>query len=375
MVANSVPTILPERQGAVNNYVFELSKRLAQWNTVNLMGRGIGRLDEHNFHVQSFSYRFPSFFSKYSQISDITYSSAYCKYLIPRIQKLNKSNPIHVLHVHNVFETPIAKIINNIFKIRTICSVHNIFKAPLLACYCDKILANSDFMKKFLINEAHLEKGRIEVLPIAVDVNVLKPIANSKKWLGVDGRDIILFIGRKVPYKGPQVLIDALPIICKEYPKTLAVFIGPDYFFGSYSGSYSAILKEKAQKLGVEKNVLIKSFVPDDDLRMYLNAADMLVCPSIWQEPFGKVVIEASACEKPIVATRVGGLPELVKNNENGILIPPNNPASLANAVIHLLSNKKTAIRMGKKGRQIVESDFTYEVASAKCQAIYKKIL
>ena len=375
MASTSFDPILPQRQGAINTYVFELAKKLSQWDTVSLFGRGKGHFDEGNLHVQSFSYSLPPAFSKYTRIRESTYSSLYSKHLIASIQKLNKNQPVQILHINSLYETPVAKFLKNLLHVQTVCSVHNTFITPLLMGSCDKILANSYYMKKFLIDEMHLEKKKIDVLPIAVDINAFKPVVNAKKELGLHGRDVILFIGRKVPYKGPQVLIDALPEICKAYPETLAILIGPDDFFGSHSGSYSDFLKERARKLNVEKNIIIKSFVPETALRMYLNAADVFVCPSIWQEPFGKVVIEASACEKPVVATKVGGLPELVKDGENGILIPPNHPSALANAVLNLLGDKKAAKRMGKRGRQIVESNFSYEVASAKCQAIYKGML
>jgi spore coat protein SA len=184
-----------------------------------------------------------------------------------------------------------------------------------------------------------------------------------------------VFAGRKTPYKGPQVLVDALPKICRAYPNTLALLFGPDYYFGSNITSYSNLLRQQAKSLDVEKNLVLQNYVSEEKLITYINAADVFVCPSIWQEPFGKVVIEANACGKPVVASRVGGLPELIRHNENGLLVPSNDADALADAVMTLFADKQKANSMGATGRKMVEKNFSYKVVSAKCQGFYRSML
>lgn len=374
MVSTSFDSIFPKPQGAINSYVFDLSNKLSKWDSVSLFGRGTGQFHDKNFMVKPLSYYLPALFSKNNTLRDFSYSSVYFRHLIFEIQKLHKQNPINIFHIHNVYETPIAKLFKDIYKVKTVCSVHNILKSSLLMNYCDKILANSNYMKNFLVNNSHIKEKKITVLPIGVNINLFKPFLNAKSHIGLKNRNIILFIGRKVPYKGPQVLIDALPRICREYPNALAILIGPDYFFGSKSSSFSATLCHRAKELKVDKNVVMLGYVSESVLRMYLNAADVFVCPSLWQEPFGKVVIEANATEKPVVATNVGGLPEIVRDGENGLIIPPDNSNALSDAICYLLNNKKIARIMGKKGRAIVESNFSFEVISKKCQRVYNEL-
>jgi len=367
-------SILPRRVGAIETYVYELSKGLSRWSLVDLFGRGNGYLEEGRLRIHAFSYHLQGI-SRLPRIREYTYGFLFNKYLIANVKKLHKNSPIHIFQINTLYASVAASLLKTLLHVQTVCSVHNTFHASLLIRSCDKILANSNYIKRFLIEERGLEREKIDVLPIAVDVNAFKPDENAKKELGLLNRDVILFVGRKCPYKGPQVLVDALPEICKENPESLALLVGPDYFFGSNSRSYSAFLEERARELGVKDNVVIKGFVSEQALRDYYNAADIVVCPSIWQEPFGKVVIEAYACEKPVVATKVGGLPEIVKDGASGILIPPNNPEALANAVCNLLKDKKRAKCMGKKGRKIVETKFSFEVVSKKCQRIYEELI
>jgi len=374
MASTGFGSILPQRVGTIDTYVYELSKELCRWDLVDLFGRGKGYGEEGNLHIHAFSYHLPNF-SKYDRIREPILSSFFNKNLVANVKKLHKNNPIKILHINTVYASIAAKMLKTLLNVQTVCSIHNTFQTPLLIESCDKILASSHYMKRFLIEERGLKREKIDVLPIAVDINRFKPNESAKKELELEDRDVILFIGRKCPDKGPQVLIDALPQIRSKYPKSLALFIGPNYFFGGNSESYSSFLEERSINLGVKDNVLIKGFVSEKALRVYLNAADVVVCPSIWQEPFGKVVIEAYACEKPVVATNVGGLPELVQDGASGIIVPPEDPSALSNAVCTLLEDKKEAKRMAKKGRRIVEEKFSYEVVSAKCQEIYEKLI
>lgn len=376
MVSTSFSPIFPSREGAINNYVFELSRKLSRWDKISLFGRGNGVFHKGgNFDVQSFNYSLPMAFSKQTQIRDLTYSAIYSGYLLAHVQRKNKKMPMQIFHIHNVYQTPVAKFFQDMYNLKTVCSIHNAFKAPLLLNYCNKILANSTYMKDFLANEVHIDKRKIDVLPIAVDTDLFRPIINAKKLLHLDGKRVILFIGRKIPYKGPQVIVDALPEIRKVFPEAITILIGPDYFFGSQISSYSDFLQERARKLNVQNSVVLRSFITETDLRLYLNAADVLVCPSIWQEPFGKVVIEANACEKPVVVTKVGGLPELVNHGKNGFLVRPNHVKELATAIINLLKNNELANQMGKTGREFVEKKYSYDVVSVKCHKIYENML
>jgi glycosyltransferase involved in cell wall biosynthesis len=103
------------------------------------------------------------------------------------------------------------------------------------------------------------------------------------------------------------------------------------------------------------------------------NVSDLVVLPSIY-EPFGKVLVEAMACGKPVVATQTSGIPEVVLNNETGILVPPRRPTFLAQAIIKILSDKKTSEKMGLKGRQRAIRLFTWQKVAERVHQAYKEV-
>jgi glycosyltransferase involved in cell wall biosynthesis len=111
-----------------------------------------------------------------------------------------------------------------------------------------------------------------------------------------------------------------------------------------------------------------------EDVPDLLNELDVLVCAS-HVEPFGRCLIEAMACEKPVVATRVGGIPEVVEDGVTGILVPPESPEQLADAVARLLNDPELCVTMGKVGRQRVETLFTPEAHTEAVLAVYRSVL
>jgi glycosyltransferase involved in cell wall biosynthesis len=102
--------------------------------------------------------------------------------------------------------------------------------------------------------------------------------------------------------------------------------------------------------------------------------ASVLILPSLY-EAFGMVIIEALACETPVITTNVGGTPEIVKDGVNGILVPVNDPVKLAEAIDYLLNNKYIRRKFGEAGRKIVVENFSIEVLVKKLYKIYKKII
>lgn len=114
--------------------------------------------------------------------------------------------------------------------------------------------------------------------------------------------------------------------------------------------------------------------VDQAQLIKWYQEASIFVLPSSF-EPFGIVLLEALSCETPVVATYAGGIPEVVKNGENGILVPVNNHRELAKVIQHLLDNKDVRVRFGQAGRKLVVENFSLEVSTKKLINMYKKIL
>ncbi len=146
-------------------------------------------------------------------------------------------------------------------------------------------------------------------------------------------------VGRLAPVKGHQHLIDATPEILRRCPEAHVVLVG--------DGELRQALTERARRLGVESRVIFTGY--REDVPSLIAGMDVFVLPSL-NEGMGRVLVMAMALGKPIVASRVGGVPELLGQGEAGLLIPPADPASLSNAVCMLLEDPERARAMAEAG-------------------------
>jgi glycosyltransferase involved in cell wall biosynthesis len=216
-------------------------------------------------------------------------------------------------------------------------------------------------MKKELI-EIGIHEDRIRVLPNGIDTNIFHPQGEKEE-------NLILFVGRVCREKGVDTLIRALAYL--KTPTNLTI-IGPkDWNTRHFSEILELIRKEN--KKGKHK---IEYFGAKtrEKLIEYYRRASMLILPSL-REGFPMVILEALACETPVIATNVNGIPEILQNNECGIIIPPNNSQKLAEAIQFLLDNKEKRIKFGRKGREIVEKHFSIDAIVEKLCKIYDETI
>ena len=220
----------------------------------------------------------------------------------------------------------------------------------------DAIICVSDYLKKNLLSLPGIKnKDKVYVVYNGVDVDVFKPWEKTKnleeKW-GVENGKIVLYVGRVAKEKGIQFAIQALPKVVKEIRNTKFVVVG--------EGNYVWNLKSLTKKMGVEKHVVFTGGVPHPELVNYYNIADVVILPSI-RESLPFVLLEAMACRKPVVASRTGGIPEIVKNGENGYLVPVKNSKELAKKITCLLNRDELQNKFGENGRNRVLEKFTLE--------------
>jgi spore coat protein SA len=173
----------------------------------------------------------------------------------------------------------------------------------------------------------------------------------------------ILYAGRFDTGKGVEHLIAAIPEVIKKHGNCLFLFVG--------GGALRKWAENLARKLN-KSNILFEGFVPYDRINRYYQLCDVVVVPSVWPEPFGRSIIEAMACGKPVIATKIGGIPELVKDGKTGLLVEPASSEEIANAITTLLDDEKKRERMGKRGRRIVEEKYNNEAIARKVLMVYK---
>ncbi len=233
----------------------------------------------------------------------------------------------------------------------------------------DKIVALTNREKKDHILFKIAEEDKFSVIYSGIELNILKESSseekqNIKKELGIPENSLIVgTAGRLVPVKGPEFLVKASKYIISKYPDTYFLFTG--------DGPLEQDLKRKALEMGISDNIIFSGW--RDDLAKIISIYDIFVLPSL-NEGMGRVLVEAMALGKSIVASNVGGIPDLVTHGKNGFLVPPKNPKELAKYIQVLLEDKDKREKMGLAGKEMAYN-FTSERMVEKIANLYKKLL
>jgi glycogen synthase len=227
---------------------------------------------------------------------------------------------------------------------------------------CDAVVAVSAEMKRDILKVYDLPTSRIRVIYNGVDPDKYHP-RDGTASLGKFGirKPYIFFVGRLSRQKGIFDLIDAMEFVAPE--TTLVLATGkPD----------TPEIEEELRRVvkGLDRVVWIHQMLEDPDLVNLYNEAAVFACPSIY-EPFGIINLEAMACETPVVATRVGGIKEVVVDKVTGVLVPPGDPGTLGRAISRVLADPREAARMGKAGRLHVLKHFTWDRIAERTIQLY----
>jgi len=247
---------------------------------------------------------------------------------------------------------------------------------------CDQVMANSHQVKNFLV-EGGVPAGKIEVVYNGVDLKKFKVSAfakasvdrqSSKFKIGaVDGgnttRYAITFIGQIYPRKGLNFLIDALVKIKDEFPDVMLRIVGRD---PTDDQEYLEAYRKQLNSLELTAQVEWLGYC--EDVSNILSQTDVFVLPAL-EEPFGRVLIEAMAMQVPVVATKVGGIPEIVVDGVTGFLVPPSDADALADRVIRLLHDEQLRDEFGLRGRKIVEERFSLDQHVTAVEEVYNQVM
>jgi glycosyltransferase involved in cell wall biosynthesis len=234
-----------------------------------------------------------------------------------------------------------------------VCKSYYWFMGNRTLNQADKIIATSEY---YVAISAHLKKRKNKIQIVSPGVNI--PNIKPKPI-----KDSILFVGQLDKthlHKGLNYLIDAV----SEIRKVKLIVVGK----GDNLENYIQLAKEK------NISALFTGSISDKELTEFYNDTTLTVLPSYNQaEGFGMILIEAMACKKPVVGTNVGGIPYVIHNNKDGLLVPPKDSKALAEAIIKLLKNPKLAKQMGANGYKKVKENFTWQIQVKKTKEILKK--
>jgi len=222
-------------------------------------------------------------------------------------------------------------------------------------------------------HERHLKLSGVTVIPVAVDLGALRPVLtadgapNRLAAYGVGWEEFALLVpGRFVLEKGHRFLLRALELLREQNLKPKVLCFG--------DGPLRSDVEAERAKRGLEDQVVLHRSLPNAELLALVRSAHAVVMPST-NEGLPISALEAMALERPLVATRVGGLQTLIEDDVSGLLVPPADPEALAAGIARLMADPALRERLGRAARQRIETEFSTEAVAARWEAYYETLL
>jgi glycosyltransferase involved in cell wall biosynthesis len=230
------------------------------------------------------------------------------------------------------------------------------------------VLAASAFLADATRRYAGLRADRVTVYPWGVDLHEFRPVPRARPSPAGDGPIVIGFVKHLEPKYGLEYLIRAIPSIRARHPSIRVLVLG--------GGSERARLEHLAASLSVSDVVSFLGRVPHDEVPRHMAKMDIFVMPSVHQsETFGIAAVEAQAMGIPVVASRIGGVPEAVVENRTALLVPPRDSDALSQAVVRLIEEPELRRSMSREGRLFAERCYEWRRNAGRVEALYGRLL
>ena len=286
--------------------------------------------------------------------------------------------PVDIIHAHTRVGQVVAERMTRTLGIPYVTTWHGIYKnrlgRRLWPCTGMKTIAISSLVHRSLIEQFRVPEERIHRVYNGIDVGyyAASPSADTlemwcRHWRLPARQPVVGAIGRLAAgrVKGFDTLLVAAHLLKPTFPDLQVVIVG--------DGPRRPFLEDVAERLRVQDRTHFLGEI--QDIRVPLACMDVFVFTSRWPEAFGLTLIEAMAAGKPIVATRAGAVPEILQHGVNGWLVPPDQPAALAEGISRLLSDPVHARDLGRQARARVHEQFTIEHMVESVEAVYRETL
>jgi len=338
-----------------------------------------------------------------SRYLSVRYGLEFAFKSILKIREIHKAKKIDVIHGHSGYSI-LALITELSAKTLNLPSIHSIycpiqvagvnvvklFSNEILSKFyfllINKIIAVSGNVKNSLIRVG-IPENKIAEVPIGINTELFNPNVlgyEIRKRYNIDpDQPTLLYVGNLTMQKGLSVLIDALNIVKKDTPnlKLLMVlnlplerYVKPDKLDVDMELIFE--IKDKIKCYGLEDNIIPLGLL--DNMPQVMAACDVFITPflnTVGIADYPVSLLEAMAVGKPVIATKVGGIPEIVRHGRNGLLIEPGNVDDLANAIRYILQNKEEAKNMGKEAAKTIFERFRLETVVDELEKIYEEVI
>jgi glycosyltransferase involved in cell wall biosynthesis len=249
------------------------------------------------------------------------------------------------------FRTGFAKLLKTLLS----AIYYSLFQEYPVLINSSAIIAVSDKVAKVIGRRPLIDKKKIRIINYGIDLEIFGVSKEKRKktreFLNIADQDrLVLFLSLISKQKGADVALRAFKELSKK-ERNIKLIIGGD-------GEYLDEAKRLAKTLHIEQAVSFPGFVPNEETSGYYNAADIFVFPTLRLESFGIVIAEAMACGKPVIASNIGSIPNVIDNGVNGILIPPGDYEELASQIRRLLKDRDYFNMLSEKGRSKATNRF-----------------
>lgn len=234
----------------------------------------------------------------------------------------------------------------------------------------DKIIAVSNELNEDIKNQNKtLNENKLVTVPNGIDISRFRPfeVDELKDRYNIACENILVCICAIHKQKGVHILLEILPKLQKYYKNIKLVVVG--------TGPYLNELKSLAIKLNLHENVIFAGKVSEENLPKYYNLADIFVFPTLRMEGLPLVVPEAMACQKPVITSRIGGIPTAIEHEIDGILIEPGNREELVRNILYLLDNQDAAKQLGKRARGKVIKKLSLDKMVDDTIKVYEEVI
>ena len=299
---------------------------------------------------------------------------------VPRIWQYMRQYDIDLVHTQLEFANTLGTIAARWHGIPAIATLHTFEELEqsakttrrvrlmwsVLRHFNQRIISVSDEVRDYHIEHAKFDPQKIQTLYNGIDLSRFHDVAALERHtLGIaDDGPMILTVAVLRQPKGIQYMIEALPQILTAVPTAKYVVVG--------DGEHAQALRDCAAEFNVNESIHFTG--TRDDIPQLLQACDLFVLPTLI-DALPTVLIEAMAASKAIVASNVGGVPEIVRNGRNGLLVPPAQPDDLATACLQLLQDPDGILQMGKVGRDLAETQFDIHKQVRALSDVYQELL
>jgi len=293
---------------------------------------------------------------------------------ISRVAKWVKANHIDVVHTHMSRGHAFGVLLRMMTGVPVVATAHN-QSFQLHWRMNDYVIANSQATYDYQRRINRVANRQMETVHCFTDLERFKhvkplDVTIVRRQMRLKGDEFLVgVVGEVVARKGHLYLFEALSRVVKEIPKLKLVLLG------RFNRNEAYVKKLRAIQLRDKIFCHVKWLGLRWNIQDFMAAFDLTVVPSV-EEPLGLVALESMAAGTPVVASDTGGLPEIVRPGENGLLVPPKSPGALADAIIKMATaSESERQRLGDNGRQMVQVEFDPQLLTRQVESVFHRVV